>query len=234
LDTLFNTINNTFLQFGCISEYLVSRVNNAGINFSLFAKTIDMKDTSNPRQTSNNDGDTTSNKAKNNLDIKDSARDNDRLRREEATLDLPEVRDIPGQEHVHVPALGELADTTISSDDEEGTGILDDLNDEDDTDIRMGTEADLTTADRAILETGDNYLPTDDENRLQQASLDNTDFEGEPLNENSFGQERTGADLDVPGGDADDADEKIGEEDEENNSYSLGSDSNDQVVEGTP
>ena len=42
------------------------------------------------------------------------------------TIDLPDVIDIPGQEHIHPLPLGEIADTTISSDGEEGVGILDD------------------------------------------------------------------------------------------------------------
>ena len=169
-----------------------------------------------------------------NQDIHDSPRDAEKLRTDESTIDLPEVRDIPGQEHVHVPPLGELADTTISSDDEEGAGILDDLNDEDDASIRMGTEADVSRNEKKMLETADNYHSTQDEDELRKASMDNTDFEGDHLNEASFGEEQTGADLDVPNSETDDANENIGEEDEENNSYSLGSDSNDQVVEGTP
>ena len=175
-----------------------------------------------------------SNNPSNRQDISDSPRDTEKLRADEGTIDLPEVKDIPGQEHVRVPPLGELADTTASSDDEEGVGILDDLNEEDDARIRMGTEADVSRSDKKMLETAANYHGTDDENQLRKAGMDNTDFEGERLNEASFGEERTGADLDVPNSEADDANEDIGEEDEENNSYSLGSDSNDQVVEGTP
>lgn len=57
-------------------------------------------------------------------DIRDSARDEERLRPDTASIDLPEVTDIPGQENVHVPPLGELSDTTASSDDEEGEGIF--------------------------------------------------------------------------------------------------------------
>jgi hypothetical protein len=41
------------------------------------------------------------------------------LKPDEATLDLPEVKDIPGQEHVRPLPPGEMADTTISSSDEE-------------------------------------------------------------------------------------------------------------------
>jgi hypothetical protein len=167
-------------------------------------------------------------------DIQDSPRDAERLENEEIIMDMPEVRDIPGQEHIHVPALGELADTTISSDDEEGVGILDDLNDEDDSSIRMGTDADVTANDRSMLETGDNFHMTHDEDNLRRAAMDSTDFEGEPLNEASFGDEQSGSDLDVPMSETDDANERIGAEDEENNAYSLGGDRNDQVVEGTP
>lgn len=39
------------------------------------------------------------------------------------TIDMPDVKDIPGQEHIHVPHLRGLNDITISSDDEEGKGI---------------------------------------------------------------------------------------------------------------
>ena len=168
-----------------------------------------------------------------NKDIHDSPRDTEKLRAEETTIDLPEVSDIPGQEHIHAPALGELADTTISSDDEEGAGIFDDPNADDAISIRMGTETDISETERVMLERGANFRGTEGDDALQTAAMDNSDFEGEALNESSFGEEQTGADLDVPNAETDDANENIGEEDEENNSYSLGSDNNDQIVEGT-
>lgn len=40
-----------------------------------------------------------------------------------------------------------------------------------------------------------------------------------------------GEDLDIPGAELDDADEAIGEEDEENNYYSLGGDNHDDLEE---
>jgi len=52
-------------------------------------------------------------------DLTDSPSDIERLQPEYTTIDLPDVGDIPGQENIHVPPLGELADVTISSDDEE-------------------------------------------------------------------------------------------------------------------
>ena len=42
---------------------------------------------------------------------------------------------------------------------------------------------------------------------------------------------KEGDDLDVPGSDLDDADENIGEEDEENNYYSLGGDDHQDLEE---
>src|SRR6476661_2186879 len=72
-------------------------------------------------------------------DISDSSKDRQKLKQDNASLDLPDVRDIPGQEHVHVPPLGELADITLSSDDEEGARVFE--NDvEEETRIVMESE----------------------------------------------------------------------------------------------
>ena len=53
-------------------------------------------------------------------------------KKDKNTIDLPEVSDIPGQEHVRPPRLGELADNTASSDDEEGDDVLNQKEDDDD------------------------------------------------------------------------------------------------------
>ena len=58
-------------------------------------------------------------------DLPESKRDKELLKPDEATLDLPEVKDIPGQEHVRPLPPGEMADTTISSADEEANELLD-------------------------------------------------------------------------------------------------------------
>jgi hypothetical protein len=42
----------------------------------------------------------------------------------------------------------------------------------------------------------------------------------------------TEGDLDIPGSELDDPDENIGEEDEENNSYSIGGDDHNDLEEG--
>ena len=46
-------------------------------------------------------------------------------------------------------------------------------------------------------------------------------------NEKDFSEDVSGSDLDVPGSELDDEQEGIGNEDEENNHYSLGGDSHD-------
>lgn len=71
----------------------------------------------------------------NSEDIHDSPKDQEKLKSETAIMDLPEVKDIPGQENIEPMPLGELADTTISSDDEEGVGILDFEDEDDEADI---------------------------------------------------------------------------------------------------
>ena len=164
-------------------------------------------------------------------DLPDSDADREKLQPEETTIDLPDVSDIPGQENITVPPLGELADTTISSADEEGEGIFED--DDTDVELRMGTSADVSNDERRALADTE-HMPARDADNLRNARMDNVDFEGERLNERSFGEEKSGKDLDVPGTSADNLNEEIGEEDEENNEYSLGGDNNGDVVEGTP
>jgi len=195
-------------------------------------------------------------------DLRDSEKDQQKLKQDKATLDLPDVKDIPGQEAIHVPELREMADTTASSDDEEGVGIFGDddaeysserlpmgeelmeddliigdddaletaLDEEENNDEQNDDELDITndsvSADSDVrpdeleaLERTENMDTQDNEN-LYRSELDDTDFDGEKLNENDT--DVSGKDLDVPGEEVDDAMEDIGEEDEENNEYSLG------------
>ena len=51
------------------------------------------------------------------------------------------------------------------------------------------------------------------------------------INEKDFNQDKSGSDLDVPGSELDDEQEKIGNEDEENNYYSLGGDDHNDLEE---
>jgi len=158
-------------------------------------------------------------KANRNNDLQDSPRDQEKLKNEESTINLPDVKDIPGQEYVHPPNPGEYADTTISSADEEGENIWTDNELADDNSAVSDTE-------RKLLDDSANDMPTRDEQSLRRASLDSTDNDGEPLNERTSFNAISGSDLDVPGSEEDDQNEDIGEEDEENNPYSLGGDDN--------
>jgi hypothetical protein len=181
-------------------------------------------------------------------DLQDSPQDEEKMKTETIIMDLPEVKDIPGQENVQVPNIQSMHDTTISSDDEEGAGIFDDDDEEDvndseiddeeiasdDEELVMGNEADVSPEEVTMLQRADEDMPTDDDIRLRRAELDATDNEGDLLNESSLVDDVAGDDLDVSGADSDDPMESIGEEDEENNYYSLGSDSNDNITEGTP
>lgn len=161
------------------------------------------------------------NKKKTKPGLDDSADDRKHLKPDESTLDLPEVRDIPGQEHVHVPSLGELADITLSSDDEEGKKVFD-------SDDIESEGSDVSPAEKKALRDAAEKTPgVKDDQNLQDARLDDRDADGELLNERTG---LSGRDLDVPGSEEDDADEDIGEEDEENNSYSLDNEDEDNSV----
>ena len=167
-------------------------------------------------------------------DLPDNPHDKERLQPEETFINLPDVSDIPGQENVKVAPLGELADTTASSDDEEGRGIFDD-EEEGDVDYVMGTEGDVRRDERKALEDSED-MPTRDEDNLRRARMDNADFQGEVLNERSFGDVQSSSDLDIPEERDDTRTDAMGQGDEENKTFSLGSDDNDNdnVVEGTP
>ena len=90
-------------------------------------------------------------------DLADNQHDLDRMKPETVTLDLPDVSDIPGQENITVPPLGALADTTISSDDEEGVGILDYEND--DEEVIANPNVNVTNQERE--------LPTDERSAIR-------------------------------------------------------------------
>lgn len=146
-------------------------------------------------------------------DLPESKRDKELLQPDEATLDLPDVKDIPGQEHVRPLPAGEMADTTSSSADEEGSGLLDT-----DEDLVVDKNFNVTNSERDLLQRSSESMATLDDEQLNTSDLDNRDDEGTLLNERP---DRSGKDLDIPGSEEDDANEEIGEEDEENNSYSL-------------
>lgn len=164
-------------------------------------------------------------------DLPDSREDREKLQSEETFINLPDVKDIPGQEFVNAPPVGTLGDTTISSADEEGVNVFD--RDDDEDLRRTGNDADVSRDEKRALEQID-FMPTTDEDNLQNARMDNVDFQNEPLNERSFGEERSGRDLDIPGNTDETITDAMGQGDEENKHYSLGSSDNDNITEGTP
>jgi hypothetical protein len=158
-------------------------------------------------------------KALKSKEITDSSEDQKDLQPDQATIKIPDVSDIPGQEHVHVPRMNEVADTTISSDDEEGKGLFDNTE-------GMEDNTNVTDEEKELLQETSESMASDEDMRLRRAELDDKDLDGEPLNEAG---NVSGKDLDVPGQELDDPMEDIGEEDEENNEYSLGGDNHDNV-----
>ena len=71
-------------------------------------------------------------------------------------------------------------------------------------------------------------IEIDPENISKFKSFDTTDGE---FNEKTFNQDKSGADLDIPGSELDDDQEIIGSEDEENNGYSIGGDNHKNLEE---
>ena len=146
-------------------------------------------------------------------DLPESDNDKRHLEPDKGTLDLPEVKDIPGQEHIRPFLPAEMADQTISSADEEANELFDT-----DEEIITDQSTNVTSAEIDLLQQSSESMSTGDDEQLNLAALDNADDDGTLLNEKI---DHSGADLDVPGSEEDDANEEIGEEDEENNAYSL-------------
>ncbi len=93
------------------------------------------------------------------------------------------------------------------------------------------SEADVTDEDIAMLTAADQNRDMDDPD-AEEPLLDTTDDDGDPLNEPMGSYGTAGADLDVPGSELDEGNEDIGEEDEENNYYSLGGDEKSNIDDG--
>ena len=144
--------------------------------------------------------------------MKKNNKDNN-TEKKETVINLPDVKDIPGQEHIHPPKMSAMVDATASSDDEEGKSVF-----EAGEGDELPGEDNVTSIERKLLEESDRPV-TDEDRDLQEMALDSTDEDGEPLDEGGNALDM-GEDLDVPGEELDDDDEELGEEDEENNTYS--------------
>ena len=86
--------------------------------------------------------------------------------------------------------------------------------------IQPEANSTISESEREMLDKTLDADMTSDDLVLERAALDNRDEDGDLLNEHSSADDISGEDLDIPGSEADDADELIGEEDEENNGYS--------------
>lgn len=98
-------------------------------------------------------------------------------------------------------------------------------------DETIDPDTDVTPEDVAMLSAADQNRDMNDPD-AEESMLDETDDDGDPLNEPRSTYGGTGTDLDVPGSEGDDGNENIGEEDEENNYYSLGGDDKSTLEEG--
>jgi hypothetical protein len=130
-------------------------------------------------------------------DISDSPEDQERLKPDHATLDLPELKDIPGASRSGKNADQLPGDTTISSSDEEADELLEDNDGLDDGDVSPLEK-------KLLRESFDPSYDTD--LPIESLSLDDRDNEGEVLEESGMNKDLFGKDLD---------DELVGEEDEE-------------------
>ncbi len=133
-----------------------------------------------------------------NTDLTDSPRDAEKLKGDKGSLNLPEWNDIPGQKKSTVSAVP--GDVTASSSDEEGEGILDDN--------ENGEE--VSGLDREMLNKP--YDPSyDSDLAVDDISLDDTDNDGDLLEEGGLKQSLFGQDLD------DNLEEEEDEEDQDSN-----------------
>ncbi len=87
--------------------------------------------------------------------------------------------------------------------------------------------ANVTKDERKVLDDAAGKINSTDQQNLDSAQLDQYDEDGELLNEKTG---LSGKDLDVPGSELDDDNEDIGEEDEENNPYSLDEENEDTDI----
>jgi hypothetical protein len=96
--------------------------------------------------------------------------------------------------------------------------MINDKKNHPDADQEMNAE--ISETERSLLdESIENSISVDNDN-LKRSVLDNVDEEGDLLNGATLQPDLTGEYLYIPGSELDNANEDIGEEDEENNNYS--------------
>jgi hypothetical protein len=137
-------------------------------------------------------------------DIQDSPEDQEKLKPDHGTLNLPELKDIPGASRLAKNASLLPGDTTISSSDEEADDLLDD-DDELGEENNMRDETNVSHVEKKLLR--DSLDPSyDTDLPVHSISLDRKDNEGAILNESGMDRDLFGEDLD---------DNLVEEEDEE-------------------
>lgn len=144
---------------------------------------------------------------------------NDYIREDVDVENLPNSRNITG-----VSQRFQQTNNAGSAD-----NILHEETDEE-LDFKPGTEGDVTDDERKALEDV-SYMPTRDEDNLRTAKLDNTDFDGDELNEGSFGDHLSDEELDIPDSVDETNNTAMGQGDEENKYYSLGGDRHESQEE---
>ncbi len=144
--------------------------------------------------------------------------------------DLPGYPHYPAEDDITNPQHGfkkvsadeELANSrrlsARSVNDHDRNESIEPDDDNDDLEIVSGTEADVTEEDLRILGDRDADQDLGDDEETGNARVDEVEQE---------------ADLDIPGGDMDD-EEALGQDDEENNYYSLGGDRHENLEEDPP
>lgn len=95
---------------------------------------------------------------------------------------------------------------------------------------KVGLE-DSETEEEIDADTEDTDVTRDDLIALGSDELNADEGDDELLRKRSVPVDMAGDDLDIPGSELDDEEEMIGEEDEENNSYSIGGDRHDDLEE---
>jgi hypothetical protein len=138
------------------------------------------------------------------------------------------------EELINEPYVGAADEGATSAPREVVTLGDDGIDGKDDLGIVMGTEADVTDEDLLLLGEKEQDMDGGEDEMAAKGGLDDTDFEGEPLNEAAVDMSSTGEDLDMDTEPNNPRTDAMGQGDEENDYYSLGSDKNDNVTEGTP
>jgi hypothetical protein len=130
-------------------------------------------------------------------DISDSPEDQEKLKPDQASLNLPDIQDIPGASGSGKNEKLIPRDSTISSSDEEGEETFEE--------DRVTEETEVSPLEKKLL--NESFDPAYDEDLpIGSLSLDEKDNEGEKLEESSQASDLFGEDLD---------DDLVEEEDEE-------------------